>query len=96
MSKPKEICKNCRHWHNGQERLNYYEGNGFCLNPAMDFSVDYGRIVGVLDFKNHKDVPGNPSHDTGSLERHGAGVIKSQYHLVTDESFGCNCFEKAE
>ena len=89
----KKTCKNCKHWKNKQRELNYWDDNGFCVNPELAFDTQDGRLAGVFDTENHKGkhVDGNPSHDFESRE--SCQVKQSRYLLTTNAEFGCNKFE---
>lgn len=84
-------CKTCVHWHNKQRELNYWHTTGFCLCPAMNFTVANGKPLGVIDRCNEKDrqlISGNPSHDIETMTE--AHVINaSRYSIATQEDFGC-------
>ncbi len=91
-----KCCTTCKHWYNNQRLLNYSEDNGFCLNPNFKFSINVGRIVGIIDMGNIKDqikVSGNPSHDIETKEEFGSpGYGKmnfERYLLQTNSYFGC-------
>lgn len=91
------VCKNCKHWKNNQRMLNYHSHIGFCLNPIILFSVNGGRIVGVIDESNMKDqskVNGNPSHDFEAIDINSGTIQQSRYKLQTDKHFGCNLFQE--
>lgn len=89
-------CKTCIHWHNKQRELNYWHTTGFCLCPALKFTVANGRMLGVIDRENEKDrvkVSGNPSHDVETMTVYHA-VYPSRYSIVTEEDFGCILHEQ--
>lgn len=80
-------CKNCIHFKKSQRELNYWDTIGFCVNPKFEFNTIEGRLIGVLDRENIKDVEGNCSHD---FETANVRVkTKSIYSLAVSEDFGC-------
>lgn len=90
MSKENKTCRTCIHYKNEQRELNYWDEIGFCVNTKFNFNTNNGRLVGVLDIGNLKDinkVSGNPSHD---IETHSIGKsYKSRYLLQVSDNFGC-------
>lgn len=91
-------CKNCTYWKNKQRDLNYASDNGICLHPSNNFNTTDGRAIGVLDiqqYKNRKEVTGNPSHDFESIKSPVViGALQhARYLLVTSEEFECNRHE---
>ncbi len=90
--KPKiNKCATCQHFKSGQRELNYWDTTGFCVNDKFSFNTNDGRLIGVYDSENEKDitkVTGNPSHDIETLDfRHS--IKKSRYKLQVTEDFGC-------
>lgn len=87
-------CFNCKHWKNNQSELNYCPQIGFCVCPKMAFETVNGRMIGVYDRRNPKNVPGNPSHDFEHVKTENKEVVRSQYALTTDEYFCCKFHNK--
>ncbi len=93
----KNTCKNCKHFKSGQRELNYWKSNGFCTNEKFKFSTQLGRLVGVYDKLNLKDiqqVTGNPSHDIETISNSPIKVNESRYCLQVSEDFGCIYFDE--
>ena len=96
MENEKLYCKSCCHFKNAQRELNYHNDIGFCVNDKFTFDTSKGRIVGVYDKNNVKDVnvvSGNPSHDIESIQSF-LKIKQSKYLLQVSEDFGCIYHEK--
>lgn len=88
-------CINCKWWKPEQAELEYCSTSGFCISPALNFTVRDGQSVVVLDRKN----PSGKYRNTQQLECNTGehtvnNLTKSQYVLVTDIDFGCINFEE--
>lgn len=84
-------CKTCKHFKAGQRELNYREHSGFCTNDAFKFNIEKGRLIGVYDRENKKDiikVSGNPSHDIETISMIN-NLNPSRYSLQVEDEFGC-------
>lgn len=87
-------CKNCKHFKAEQRELNYHKDTGFCVNSKFCFNTQIGRLIGVYDKNNLKDInviSGNPSHD---IETVTSCIKQSRYLLQVSSDFGCIYFEK--
>jgi len=85
-------CETCRYYHSSQRELNFWDDIGFCTNDEFRFNTRVGRMVGVYDKDNLKDVgevTGNPTHDIETISESGHTVMNSRYCLQVSEEFGC-------
>lgn len=92
MKKEKQKCVSCKHFNNAQRELNYWQGTGFCTNDKFRFNTYDGRLIGVYDKENKKDISkitGNPSHDFETVCKSPISVKESRYLLQVSCDFGC-------
>ncbi len=85
-------CKTCKHFKSGQRELNYWDNTGFCINENLSFNTRTGRLIGVFDKENQRDISkitGNPSHDFETTCDAPICVKQSRYCLQVEEDFGC-------
>jgi len=85
-------CKGCTHFKRAQRELNYWESFGFCTNDLFRFNNQRGRLIGVYDKENLKDVQkvsGNPTHDIETMGHAPIKINESRYCLQVSEDFGC-------
>ena len=90
MKEEKLICESCYYFKNKQRELNYHGNIGFCVNELFSFNISRGRLIGVYDKNNQKDinqVSGNPYHDIETLSN--MNVKQSRYLLQVSTEFGC-------
>lgn len=92
MAKDIKKCKTCTHFKSAQRDLNYWQDIGFCTNKTFNFTTQNGRLVGVYDkqnLKNVQQVTGNPSHDIETISNTPIKIMESRYCLQVSEDFGC-------
>ena len=95
MAKQKLIplgrCKTCTHWNNKQAELSYDTFNGICTAPHLKYHLNSYGTVTVLDRANLHPKAWNNVHRFENQ----SGVVpigateRSQYCLVTEETYGC-------
>ncbi len=87
-----KTCKTCEHFKGGQRELNYWKTTGFCTNEKFKFNTIDGRLVGVYDKENLRDIQvttGNPAHNIEVLGKTPCKINESRYCLQVSEKFGC-------
>jgi hypothetical protein len=85
-------CKTCVHFKNCQRDLNYWDGTGFCTNNKFSFNTKDGRLVGVYDTQNERDISkitGNPAHNIETISNTPIQINASRYRLQVSDEFGC-------
>ena len=89
-------CKKCKHWKSQQAELGYATCKGICTCYMWEYKMNNYSDITILDRENIH----NTHHDgTQRIENQNKEVPcgrknKSQYCLVTSESFGCIHFDK--
>ena len=88
MKEKKQICKNCKHWHNGQAELKYSKIQGICTRHL--WTTEQDDVCMVLDRGNVYNISKNcnPCHRFEALEDYG-NVENQRYLLIPYEEFGC-------
>lgn len=86
-----DTCKTCEHFKSCQRELNYWDSTGFCTNEKFRFDTSKGRLIGVYDKLNPKDIQQTTgtSHDIEVAGTSPIRVIESRYCLQVSENFGC-------
>ena len=93
MKEIKQICKNCKHWHNNQSELRYCNIQGICTRHLWETTQN--NVCMVLDRENPNNIStnANPARRFEAKKDYG-NVDKQRYLLVPYEEFGCIFWEK--